>query len=74
MRSFLRSMLLDNDGENISTKRVIGILGFLFLAVTMFINSFSIKEIGPTIELVNAVEYITIAALFGTTLDKFVQK
>lgn len=67
-------MLTDPLSGDISTKRTIGILGFLFLAGTMVVNSFSNREIGPVPELVNAVEYITIAALFGTSLDKVMIK
>lgn len=63
-------MLSGADGS-VSTKRVIGFLGFLFLAGTMTANSFSTLDVAPSPELVEAVKYITIAALFGNTLEKF---
>ena len=44
------------------------------LAVTMVCNSFTTLDIAPAPELVTAVEYITIGALFGTSLDKFMEK
>lgn len=66
--SFITSML---SGGDISVKRVIGFMGFLFLAATMTANSFSPKDVAPSEELVEAVKYITIAALFGNTLEKF---
>ena len=58
----------------ISSKRVIGFTGFLILAITMVINSFFDANIKPSAELVEAVEFITIGALFGTSLDKILPK
>jgi len=73
MIKFVVSMLSEREGE-ISSKRVIGFLGFLSLAVTMIMNSFFDVNIAPAPELVTAVEYITIGALFGTSLDKMLPK
>ena len=73
MKQFLISMLSESEGE-ISSKRVIGFLGFISLAVTMICNSFTTLDIAPAPELVTAVEYITIGALFGTSLDKILPK
>ena len=70
MKAFLKEML-SGDGGAVSTKRVIGFLGFLFLAGTMTANSFSPVEIAPSAELVEAVKYVTIASLFGNTVEKF---
>jgi hypothetical protein len=70
MIKFLKDMLSSPSGS-VSSKRVIGFLGFLFLAGTMTANSFSHVEIAPSMELVEAVKYITIAALFGNTVEKF---
>ena len=67
--SFFKSMLSEAEGV-ISSKRVIGFLGFLVLAVTMIMNSFTDISVAPSKELVEAVEFITIGALFGTSLDK----
>ena len=63
--------MLSSPNGSVSSKRVIGFLGFLFLAGTMTANSFSPVEIAPSAELVEAVKYITIAALFGNTVEKF---
>lgn len=63
--------MLSGDTGSVSTKRVIGFLGFLFLAGTMTANSFSTLDVAPSPELVEAVKYITIAALFGNTVEKF---
>jgi len=71
--SFFKSMLSEAEGV-ISSKRVIGFLGFLCLAVTMIMNSFTDINIAPSSDLVEAVEFITIGALFGTSLDKIMGK
>ena len=73
MKTFFKQMLSEASGV-ISSKRVIGFLGFTSLAVTMICNSFTTLDIAPAPELVSAVEYITIDALFGTSLDKFMDK
>jgi uncharacterized membrane protein AbrB (regulator of aidB expression) len=73
MKTFFKQMLSEASGV-ISSKRVIGFLGFMALAVTMICNSFTTLDIAPAPELVSAVEYITIGALFGTSLDKFMDK
>ena len=73
MKTFFKQMLSEASGV-ISSKRVIGFLGFMALAVTMICNSFTTLDIAPAPELVLAVEYITIGALFGTSLDKFMDK
>lgn len=41
---------------------------------TMIANSFSPMEIAPSKELVEAVEYLTIAMFFGTAIEKFAKK
>lgn len=71
--SFFKSMLSEAEGV-ISSKRVIGFLGFLALSVTMIMNSFTDLSLAPSKELVEAVEFITIGALFGTSLDKIMGK
>lgn len=66
--------LLAGVGDEVSSKRVIGVLGALVLFSTMVANSFSPTEIAPSKELVEAVEYITIAMFFGTAIEKFAKK
>ena len=61
-------------GDEVSSKRVIGIVGALVLMGTMIANSFSPKDIAPSKELVEAVEYLTIAMFFGTAIEKFAKK
>jgi hypothetical protein len=61
-------------GDEVSSKRVIGVLGALVLFGTLIANSFSPKDIAPSKELVEAVEYLTIAMFFGTAIEKFAKK
>lgn len=61
-------------GDDVSSKRVIGVLGALVLFGTMIANSFSPQDVAPSRELVEAVEYITIAMFFGTAIEKFAKK
>lgn len=61
-------------GDDVSSKRVIGVLGALVLFATLIANSFSPKDIAPSKELVEAVEYLTIAMFFGTAIEKFAKK
>jgi hypothetical protein len=73
MKKFLTNMLSSPEGS-VSSKRVIGFMGFVFLAGTMTANSFSPVEVAPSAELVEAVKFITAAALFGNTVEKFAGK
>ena len=61
-------------GDEVSSKRVIGILGALVLFGTMIANSFSPMDVAPSKELVEAVEYLTIAMFFGTAIEKFAKR
>lgn len=61
-------------GDEVSSKRVIGVIGAFVLFGTMIANSFSPKDISPSKELVEAVEYLTIAMFFGTAIEKFAKK
>ena len=69
--NFFQRMLSDSRSGDISSKRVIGVVGFLSLMVMMFINSLYPKSIAPNEHLVSAIEYIVIAAMFSTSADKF---
>ena len=68
---FMKSMLSNGD---VSVKRVIGFLGFVCLLIIMFINALYPKTVAPVPVLVNAIEYIVIAALFGTSVEKFANR
>ena len=70
---FFKSLLSDESGQQ-STKRILAIIGTLFLCVTMVLNSYSHEEIKPASELVSAVEMIVIVCVGATTIDKFSKK
>lgn len=67
---FLDSMFRSPDGD-VSMKRTIGMLGFLILAISLFISVLSKRVLTPSQELISAVEYITISCIFGTVVEKF---
>lgn len=67
IKAFLHS-LLSTDG--ISAKRAIGILGMLSMIFLMCYNVVQCKESMITQTLIDAVLYTTIAALFGTSIEK----
>ena len=70
-KTFFQRMLSDARSGDVSSKRVIGFVGFISLLVMMFVNALYSKSIAPAEYLVDAIEYIVIAAMFSTTADKF---
>ena len=70
-KNFFQRMLSDAKSGDVSSKRVIGFVGFMALLVMMFVNALYSKSIAPVEYLVDAIEYIVIAAMFGTVADKF---
>ena len=69
---FLKKIV--SDGNEVSSKRVVGVLGALVLFGTMLANSFSTIEVAPSAELVAAVEWVTILCLGFTSVEKFSKK
>jgi hypothetical protein len=66
--------MFKGDKGEISSKRVVGIVGALVLFATMAHNSLSPEEIAPSKDLVAAVEFVVIACLGFTSIDKFANK
>jgi hypothetical protein len=58
------------EGE-ISSKRVVGIIGALVLFATFCANSFSHIDVAPSEKLVEAVEWVVILCLGFTSIEKF---
>ena len=58
----------------LSSKRVVGVIGALVLFATMAANSFSDVSIAPSTDLVEAVKWITIACLGFTSAEYFSKK
>ena len=71
MKNFIKSMF---GGGDTSIKRVIAFLGFLFIAVTMLLNSYSHESIKPSDELVDAVKVIVLVCIGGNVVEKFLEK
>lgn len=61
-------------GGDTSIKRVIAFLGFLFIAVTMLLNSYSHADIKPSTDLVDAVKIIVLVCIGGNVAEKFLIK
>jgi len=66
--------MFKGDKGEVSSKRVVGIVGALVLFATMAHNSLSPEEIAPSKDLVSAVEFVVIACLGFTSIDKFANK
>lgn len=71
MKNFVKSMF--GSGET-SIKRVIAFLGFLFIAVTMLLNSYQHESIKPSEDLVDAVKIIVLVCIGGNVAEKFLDK
>lgn len=71
MKKFLNDMF---SGGDTSIKRVIAFLGFLFIAVTMLLNSYSHADIKPSTDLVDAVKIIVLVCIGGNVAEKFLIK
>jgi len=67
MKQFFITMFSNSEGT--SHKRVLGTIGFITLIVFLFTSDEAHKA-----EAVSAVEYITIATVFGTVVEKFAGK
>jgi hypothetical protein len=63
-----------SEGDAVSSKRFIGLLGALILLVMLVVNSFSPQDIAPSDALVNAVLVLTLGCFGFTSLDKFARK
>ena len=66
MIKFIKDMF---GGGETSIKRVIAFLGFLFLSVTMLLNSYK-----PSEDLVDAVKVIVLVCIGGNVVEKFLVK
>lgn len=67
MKQFFLNMFSNKEGT--SHKRVLGTIGFVSLVIFLFTSADAHKA-----EAVSAVEYITIATVFGTVVEKFANK
>jgi hypothetical protein len=67
MIDFIKTMFSNSEGT--SHKRVLGTIGFISLVVFLFICDDNHKDV-----VISAVEYMTIATVFGTVVEKFTNK
>jgi len=67
MKQFFLNMFSNSTGT--SHKRVLGTIGFLSLVIFLFTCESEHKT-----TVVSAIEYLTIATVFGTVVEKFVPK
>ena len=63
--------IFKGDKGEFSSKRFVGIIGAFVLYGTLTYNSTTHQDIGPSKELVEAVEWIVILTLGFTSIDKF---
>jgi hypothetical protein len=70
MRDFLKSMFSD-ENEQISTKRVAGMLCVLALVFSLIVNTFTHGDIKPSDSLVDAVALFAFGSLGLTSIDKY---
>ena len=66
--------MFKGDKGEISSKRVVGIVGALILFTTMVLNVMIPKDIAPSKDLISAVQFVVIACLGFTSIDKFANK
>lgn len=71
MKKFITEMFT---GGETSIKRVIAFLGFLFISITMLLNSYQHESIKPSEDLVDAVKTIVIICIAGNVAEKFLLK
>ena len=69
MKDFFKQLFADKEGQQ-STKRIIAMIGMLFLCGTMVATACRCS-IKPDENLISSVEMIVIVALGATSLDKF---
>ena len=66
--------MFKGDKGEVSSKSVVGIVGALILFTTMVLNVMSPKDIAPSKDLISAVQFVVIACLGFTSIDKFANK
>ncbi len=71
MKKFISEMF---GGGDTSMKRVIAFLGFLFIAITMLLNSYEHEDVKPSADLVDAVKVIVLVCIGGNVVEKFMGK
>lgn len=63
--------MFTGDKGEISSKRVVGVCGAGVLFATLLINSMHPVDMSGSKDIINAIEWLTIASLGFTSIDKF---
>lgn len=72
MNNWLSKLL--NASDEVSSKRVVALIGSVVIFATMVANSFSPQDVAPSDGLVNAALVLTLGCFGFTSLDKFAKK
>lgn len=67
--SFFKNLL--NTGDNVSSKRLVGLVASMCLCVTMVVSSFVSLETPPSDTLIEAVLWLALGSLGFTSIEKF---
>jgi hypothetical protein len=70
--NFFRNMV--SAQGDVSSKRVLGAIGFIALIIAMFITLYVKFDLEVGKRLIESVEYISIAYGLGTVVEKFANK
>tara|TARA_R110000822_G_scaffold67933_3_gene165322 strand:- start:1144 stop:1392 length:249 start_codon:yes stop_codon:yes gene_type:complete len=73
MKKFFTQIFQD-EKNNFSSKRFIGIVSGLTLCITMYVNSYTSGEIKPSDTLVNSVAMLSFGCLGLASVDKIFGK
>jgi len=72
MLTWIKKMF--SEGDEVSSKRFVGIAGSVSLIATMVANSFTSLSIAPSDALVDAVLILALGSLGLTSADKFAKR
>lgn len=73
MRKNIKELLSDENGI-LSSKRVVALVCVFLLCLIFVLESFSLLEPVEDTSLIDALVYIAMVCLFGTSVEKFTSK
>ena len=66
--------ILHDETDSPSTKRVIAFIGVLTLCTALVLNTIYPKAVAPSPVIVDAIKFIIMTCIAGTSIDKFSPK
>jgi hypothetical protein len=72
MKTWFKNLL--SDGDAVSSKRFVGLLGAILLFTMFVLTSFNPKDVAASDGLVNAVLVLTLGCFGFTSFEKFTKK